>query len=228
MATVRQAGPAGKGATRPYHAPRRQAAAGRTRQAILDAARRQFTEQGYGATTVAAIAAEAGVNVDTVYASVGAKPALFKLLIETAISGSDDAVPAEARQYVLDIRAEPDAGAKLARYAAACCDTNPRLAPLLDLVRGAKAADVELAAPWQAINDRRARNMRRLARELLATGQVRPDLRVDDVAMSLWLLAGTDTFLLVTRDRGWSLRRYERWLATTWRHALLVDGGAAG
>jgi hypothetical protein len=38
----------------------------------------------------------AGIAVDTVYATVGKKPALFRLLVEMAISGSGKAVPAEA------------------------------------------------------------------------------------------------------------------------------------
>ncbi|MBV9577670.1 MAG: helix-turn-helix transcriptional regulator [Chloroflexi bacterium] len=63
----------------------RQAAAQLTRRAILDAATRLFTERGYARTTMADIAAGAGVALDTVYASVGRKAALFRLLVEAAI-----------------------------------------------------------------------------------------------------------------------------------------------
>jgi len=73
---------------RRYDASRRRQAAERTRTAILDAALYLFTRQGYTATTMAAIAAQAGVALDTVYASVGRKPDLARLLIETAISGT--------------------------------------------------------------------------------------------------------------------------------------------
>ncbi len=55
-----------------------------------------------------AIAQSAGIALDTVYASVGKKPALFALLVETAISGTDVAIPAAERDYVRAIRAEPD------------------------------------------------------------------------------------------------------------------------
>jgi AcrR family transcriptional regulator len=219
---VRSDGPQGKGPPRRYTSARRAEAAARTRAAILDGARRLFADQGYAATTVAAVAREAGVNVDTVYASIGPKPALFRLLIETAISGTGGAVPAGERDYVREIRAEPDAGRKLDRYARVLRGTNPRLAPLLDVVRGAAGTGPELAALWDEINERRAANMRLLARELLATGQLRPGLKVDEVATTLWLLAGSDTFLRLTRDRGWSLGRYERWLAGTWRRLFLV------
>lgn len=77
---------------------------------ILQAARERFTEPGSAATTVAGVAAEAGVAVDTVYAAVGAKPVLFRLLLETAISGTDEAVPAEERDYVRRIKAQSRPG----------------------------------------------------------------------------------------------------------------------
>ena len=96
---------------------RRQGAAHRA--AILDAARELFTERGYAATPMSAIADRAGVALDTVYASAGRKPALARLLIETAISGTDQAVPAEQRDYVRAVQAAPDAETKIATYAAA-------------------------------------------------------------------------------------------------------------
>jgi len=104
---------------RRYDATRRRQSAARTRAAILDAARELFAERGYAATPMAAIAERAGVALDTVYASVGRKPALARLLIETAISGTDQAVPAEQRDYVRAVRAAPDAETKIAIYAAA-------------------------------------------------------------------------------------------------------------
>ena len=75
--------------SRPYNARRRQAAASRRRQTILAAATRLFLERGYLATTMTDIAVEAGVALDTIYALAGRKPRLFRLLIETAISGTD-------------------------------------------------------------------------------------------------------------------------------------------
>src|ERR1700683_3882077 len=92
---------------RRYDATRRRQAAARTRAAILDAARELFTERGYTATPMTAIAERAGVALDTVYASVGRKPELARLLIETAITGTDQALPAEQRDYVRAIQAAP-------------------------------------------------------------------------------------------------------------------------
>src|SRR5499427_5931857 len=104
---------------RRYDATRRRRAAARTRAAILEAARELFTERGYTATPMTAIADRAGVALDTVYASVGRKPELARLLIETAISGTDEAIPAGQRDYVRAVRAAPDADTKIAIFAAA-------------------------------------------------------------------------------------------------------------
>src|SRR5438445_10060814 len=101
---------------RRYDTTRRRQAAARTRAVILDAARELFTERGYTATPMTAIAERAGVALDTVYASVGRKPELARLLIETAISGTDQAIPAEQRDYVRAVQAAPDAETKIALY----------------------------------------------------------------------------------------------------------------
>src|SRR5215831_2585164 len=94
---------------RVYNSSSRKEGARLTQLSIVDAARTVFLDKGYAAATMPAIALAAGVALDTVYATVGKKPALFRLLIETAISGTDRAVPAEEREYVRAIRAEADA-----------------------------------------------------------------------------------------------------------------------
>src|SRR6266478_2813497 len=161
---------------RRYDATRRRQAAARTRTAILDAARELFTERGYAATPMTAIAERAGVALDTVYSSVGRKPELARLLIETAISGSAQAVPADERDYVQAIRAAPDAETKIQIYASAMRMIAGRLAPLLGIIQQAAAAEPELTSLWREISERRAANMRRFAADLAAVGALRVDL----------------------------------------------------
>src|SRR5690348_11713123 len=85
---------------RRYSSAVRAEQAAATRRAVLTAARDLFANRGYAATSIAAIAARAGVAVDTVYAAAGRKPALLRDLVETSLSGTDQAVPAEERDYV--------------------------------------------------------------------------------------------------------------------------------
>lgn len=194
-----------------------------TRRAILDAAGASMLERGYRATTVADIARRAGVHVDTVYTLVGRKPVLLRELIERAISGTDEAVPAEDRDYVAAIRAEPEAQRKLAIYARATRNIHARLAPLMLALRDASTTEPEARAVWDEIGGRRAGNMRELARELAAAGGIRADLSIDDAADTIWVTNSAEVYVLLTTERGWAPDRYERWLADTWSRLLLPD-----
>ena len=157
-----------------------------TRHAVLEAARALFAEHGYAGTSIAAIAARAGVAVDTVYAAAGRKPALLRELVETSLSGTDQAVPAEQRDYVLRLRAAPSARQKIEIYAAAVSEIGIRLAPIHRALAEASVSDRDCAALRAEIDARRANNMRLLAADLRATGEVRPDLTDDEVADIVW------------------------------------------
>src|SRR4051794_5007161 len=205
-----------------YHSPRRAEQARATRRAVLDAARDLFVGKGYLATTVADIAREARVAVDTVYATVGRKPALLREVLETAISGTDQAVPAEQRDYVARVRAAATAGAKIEAYVEGLVEIQPRLAPVYLALRDAATTDPDSAALWREISGRRAANMRRFAADLRATGELRPDLTDDDVADLVWSMNGPEYWTLLVGDRGWTPRRFADLLVDAWRRLLLA------
>jgi AcrR family transcriptional regulator len=206
---------------RRYDATRRRQAAARTRMAILDAARELFTERGYTATPMTAIAERAGVALDTVYASVGRKPELARLLIETAISGTDQAIPAEQRDYVRAVQAAPDAETKIALYAAAITAIAPRIALVLAIIQQAAHTEPELAALWDQIAERRAANMHRFVADLATVSPLRID--PSDAADIVWATNAAELYQLLVGQRGWSPQRYERFLTDTW-HRLLLPG----
>jgi AcrR family transcriptional regulator len=204
-----------------YDSSSRQKAALATRQSILGAARQLFLEKGYAATTMSAIAQAAGIALDTVYATVGKKPALFRLLVELAISGSDRPLRAEERDYVRAIRSEADAAQKLRLYASALRSIQPRLAPLVRVLQGAAPFDPELDALRRSISQRRAGNMRLLAKDLAETGQLRRDLTVHKVADIIWSMNSPEYYLLLVEQRGWSPGEFEHWLGDAWIRLLL-------
>ena len=128
-----------------------------------------------------------------------AEPVLFRLLVETAISGTDAPVPALERDYVRAIRAEPDPTRKLTLSAQAIGRIQQRLAPLVQVLQQAAAGDAELAA----------------------TGALRPELSVEEVADVLWSMNSPELYLLLVGRRGWDPDRYQRWLADAWQRLLL-------
>lgn len=208
---------------RGYHSPRREEQAAATRAAVLAAARELFVTQGYAKTTVAQIARGARVAVDTVYATVGRKPALLREVLETAISGSDVAVPADQRDYVRRVRAAATAREKITHYVTGLVQIQDRLAPVFLALRDAGATDPDSAALWQEIAQRRARNMRDFAADLRGTGELRPDLTDDDVADIVWSMNGPEYWVLLVGERGWSAERFGGYLIDAWTRLLLAQ-----
>jgi AcrR family transcriptional regulator len=207
---------------KPYHSPRRAEQAIATRRAVLDAARDLFIERGYAVTTVADVARRARVAVDTVYASVGRKPALLREVMETAISGTDQAVPAEQRDYVARVRAATGARAKIEMYVAGLAEIQPRLAPVYLALRDAAATDPDSAAAWREISERRARNMRLFAADLRATGELRTDLSDEDIADIIWSMNGPEYWTLLVGERGWSAGQFSRHITDAWQRLFLA------
>jgi AcrR family transcriptional regulator len=206
--------------TRAYRSTVRAEQARRTRLAVLRAARELLTEHGYEATTVAMVAAAAGVSVDTVYTSVGRKPELAVAVVDMVLGSADEPVPVQERDYVRAVQAAVTGREKLAVYAAAMRTLVPRTAPLLEALRRAGESDPASASAWSMVMDRRAANMLLLAADLRASGDLRADLTDREVADIVWSTNSPDYWLLL-RSRGWSAKRYAELLEDLWCRLLL-------
>jgi AcrR family transcriptional regulator len=209
--------------TRTYDASARRAAAERTRERVLAAARELFVSQGYAGTAVAEIAELAEVSVDTVYATAGRKPQLLLTVVDMVLASSARPLPASERDYVLAIGEAPTGREKVATYAAALARLMPTVAPLLLALRDAGLADEECARAWQGISERRAANMLLFAADLRTTGQVRGDLDDQQVADLVWSTNGPEWFTAYT-SRGRTPEEYAAALADMWTRTLLAAG----
>ncbi|MET7471412.1 TetR/AcrR family transcriptional regulator [Micromonospora sp. NPDC005686] len=210
------------GVKRRYESARRQEQARQTRRAILDAAGKLFVDPGYAATPLTAVAAEAGVAVQTVYAIFGNKRHLLSALVDVTIAGDDEPAALPDRPFVAEIRALPDARAKLARYARHLSATQARQVDMMIALTGAASADPDAAAIWRKNVAERRRGMAMFAAELVATGSVRPDHDVDSVADVLWLAMDFRNYDWLVRQRGWPVDRFERWYVDTVAAAVLA------
>ncbi len=207
---------------RRYSAPKRDAAAARTRDSVLRAARELFTVNGWNGTAVAEIARRAEVSVDTVYVAVGRKPVLILQVIDDVLGEGRGPVPAEQRRYVEDVRAAVAAPDKIAIYARALGRLMPTVSPLLVTLRDAGADDTDCQQAWQEITDRRAANMLLFAADLRSTGQLREDLTDHAVADLVWTTNSPEYYALL-RSRRWSTQRYVDHLVDLWRRLLLTS-----
>lgn len=209
--------------TRRYHSPAREAAAQQTRRAVLGAARELFAAHGWAGTAVSEVARRAGVSVDTVYTSVGRKPALLVAVVDSELAGGGEPVAAEQRDYVQRIRETTGGAGRIEVYAAALAERLPRTTPLLQALRVAADADVECAQAHAAVTDRRAANMRSFAADLRDTGDLRTDLDDEAVALLVWSMNGPEYFSLLA-DRGVTPAAYGRLLVDVWSRTLLASG----
>lgn len=211
---------------RRYDSSRRREQARATRRAILDAAGRLFVESGYAATTLAAVAAGAGVSVQTVYATFTNKKQLLSDLVDTTVAGDDEDVPLAERPFVAEIRALPDPRDKLARYAANLAEVHAREADVMIALAGAATADEDAAAIWRKNRDDRRTGMTMFAADLAAGGAIRPDITAEQVADVLWLAMDVLAYDWLVRERGWPVARYIDWYVTSVAGAILTPARA--
>jgi TetR/AcrR family transcriptional regulator, regulator of autoinduction and epiphytic fitness len=207
---------------RRYDSTRRREQARATRREILDAAGRLFVGSGYAATTLTAVAAEAGVSVQTVYATFTSKRQLLSDLVDTTIAGDDEEVSLPERPFVAEIRALPDARDKLARYATHLAEVHAREADVMIALAGAATADEDAAAIWRKNRDDRRAGMVLFAADLAATGAVRPDVTAEQVADVLWLAMDFRAYDWLVRERGWPVARYVDWYVTSVAGSVLT------
>lgn len=204
---------------RRYDSSGRRERARQARDQIVGIAEDMFLSRGYAATTVAAIAAQARVSVETIYKGFGGKPGLVRAIVERGLAGAGP-VPAEQRSdQIRDT--EPDPRQILTAWGAFVTEIAPRTAPILLLARDAAASDPELAALLDQVSAARLERMTMNARALSKAGHLRPDLTLAQAADILWTYSSPELYDLLVLGRGWSPDQYGRFAAQAMIAALL-------
>ena len=207
--------------TRRYESPRRREQAEATRRQILEAAQRLFERQGYAATTMAAIAAEAGVALKTVYVAFETKSGLLRALWHLLLRGDEADVPMGERRWYHEVLDEPDPERTVRLVARNSRIVKERAGALLGVIRSAAATDADAAELWARIQSDFHDNQRAIVEALHAGKALRRGLTVAKAADILWTLNHPDLWLLLVGERGWTPREWERWFAETVRAQLL-------
>ncbi len=206
---------------RGYHSTRRQAQAQETRRQILGAAQALFFENGFNATTIEAIARQAGVAAETVFAVFGSKRAILSQLIGRAVGGDEQAIPLLQRPGPQNILHEADPVLLLQRFAQDIASILERVAPFFELLRGAARAEPEAADLLNKLLAERLENMTILAHYLAARHPLRTGLSEAEAAETIWTLTSPEVYRLLTVDRAWPRERYIDWLGTSLARLLL-------
>ena len=207
--------------SRVYDSRGRQAQARRNRDAILDVARAAFLARGYAATTMASIAGEVGLSVDTVHKAFGGKAGLVRAIYERSLSG-EGPVAAPRRSDNMQV-AEHDPRTIVRHWGTLSTEVAPLVAPVHLLIRDAAATDPEMAALLRDSDRQRRERMRHNARTLADRGHLKPGITLEDATDVMWTYSSPELYELLVIRRGWNLTRYVRFLAESMAAALLSE-----
>lgn len=209
---------------RRYDSRSRRQQALRNRDVALDAAERQFLERGYAATSVASIAEEAGLSVQTIYKSFGGKSDVVKAIYERALLGSGGD-PAYERSDAMRAR-ETDPRAIMRQWGVLTAEVASVVSPIRILMRAAALTDPEMAELLRETDEDRLARMRHHARFLKERGLLREGVTLREATDVLWTCSSVELYDLIVVQRGWTLPRFARFVSDFMITALLAAPAA--
>lgn len=211
-----------KSTKREYDSTRRQAQANETRRHILEAARKLFTERGYAGATAEAIAAEAGVSAQTIYAIFkNKKRILVSLMNVSPATGVEDHTPMSERANVQAVSQERDQRRQLQMFAQVVASNLNQVAGVFEVMTEAAKTEPDFERIAQKLNKQRLEHMTLAVQQIAANGPFRENMDEARARDTVWTLTSGEVFLLMTRDRGWTKEQYAEWLADILIRALL-------
>ena len=193
---------------REYDARGRQAAAQLTYAAVLDAAWQRFSADGFAATTVEALARDAGISTATIYKTFGGKAGIVRALVTRALAGDPAAAEAaEARSDAVR-KTVADGRELVAAWGRLMTEVAPRVAPILLLLRDVAAHDPAAATLFAELEQDRLTRMADNAAALHRLGALRAGVTRATARDIMWTYTAPDLYDVLVRRRGWSVRRY--------------------
>jgi AcrR family transcriptional regulator len=208
---------------RPYDARRRRERAEEERRAtqlrVVEAARKLFLAKGYVATTMAEIAKEAGVALQSVYSAGQSKADLLHLVSDLAVAGDDQPVMLLERPGFAAAARQSDPERQVEMMADLIAATLERLAPVWVAYRQAAAVDAKAAANLAAAHQRRHETFAAMVGTL---PKQRLHRSAEETTNTAWAIGSIDIFLLLRSILGWNALQYKHWLRQTLVHQFLA------
>jgi TetR/AcrR family transcriptional regulator, regulator of autoinduction and epiphytic fitness len=203
---------------------RREERARQRRQRVVDAASRLFGERGYVATTIEAIAREAGVAPATVYQAFGTKQAILARILDVTIAG--DASPAALldRDWVRQAAGNRDPRQRLALVVRHTSQVAARTAPVKEVMRDAAAADPAVRQLLLEDDRRRYLTQQALVDLIIGAGSLRPGCDRDHAVATFFALVNSHGYQLLATQLGWNPDDWQRWLAGVLDRELFGSG----
>ena len=181
-----------------------------TRTRVVAAATTLFRERGYLDTTTAAIAAAAGVAVQTLYLAFGSKAAILSAAHDTAVVGDTERTALLDRAWAAEVRDDLDGPRSLRTVVANTLAVVDRVAPIYDVIQTA-AADADVNELLGRVKDQRLATMRALAAELATKDGFNSTLTADEAADVLYAVVSNELHRILVIERHWPDEAWQRW-----------------
>lgn len=205
---------------RTYNSAGRQEQAARTRARIVETARDLFLAEGYGRTTIADVAAAAGVSVETIYVAFKNKATLLHKAWDITVGGDDQDIVFHERPEVIAMRSEPDLAKRFMLHARFFTTTAQRTAPFQLMVQSAAGSDEAAAAMLEEMGRQRLAGMSVMAAEAARTGQL--TVSEEECRDTVWAMTDGTLWHRLVVERGWSNDQFAEWLGGIWIHLLVA------
>ncbi|MFC4944601.1 TetR/AcrR family transcriptional regulator [Pseudonocardia sp. GCM10023141] len=208
---------------RRYRSELRARQARETRQVVVEAAAALFVRHGYAATTLAAVAAAAGVSRKTVFNAVGGKSALLHLAWDRSLTGDDEPVPMAQRAAVRQILASTDPAESVRLWVAMVVDVQVRSAPIGRVLAAAADVDPDAAALLAMADAERLQGAREFVEHLQRVGGLRAGVTPEAAADVCWAHNDGSAYRRLVLERGWPAAVFEQWLVRVITTSVLPD-----
>ncbi|WP_214368904.1 TetR/AcrR family transcriptional regulator [Pseudonocardia sp. H11422] len=182
-----------------------------TRRRIVSAATTLFVRDGYLQTTMADIAGEAGVAVQTLYLAFGSKVAVLAAAVDVTIAGDDEPSPVIEREWFRRLQQEPDGRRALGVFVDGATEIIERFYPLYAAVRAA-ATDPEPAELLDANKRMRFTTFEGVVTELATKPGFADGLGVRRGTEVLYALLSEETYGLLVAEHGWAVPGWSAWV----------------
>lgn len=191
---------------------RRQQQALATREEIFRQAESMFLDNGYVATTIDAIAREAGVAVQTIYNSVGSKAAILNTILERIVTGTDASVTVSEIMSAR-VAAATDLPAAVQVLADWMVEFNGRAGAVFAVLKQAAAVDPEIDRLDRMRSRRRLQNYRRAAAQFRERGAIPAGTSDAEMAASIWAIGHPEVYTALVVEAGWTVDAYRHWVS---------------
>lgn len=197
----------------------RQDKAAQTRSRMLDAAYECFCDAGYRATTMANIADQAGVAVQTLYFTFHTKDELLQAVHDRTVFGPDE-LPPSRQPWHAKMTAAPEVVEAIHHMVTGVELILARVAPMLPAFQA--VSEDPAGAVWRRGEQLRLDGYQDLIAELSTKATLRKGLSRSQATDLLFVLLSPDLYRALVLERRWPASRWRTWLETSILHDLFA------